>query len=174
MQLIRLSLLALLFFTGHAQSEELDDIDPDKVSAIRELMEITGAQANQKELSRTFAQQLISVLRANGAVLTDEAVAVIRREVETVVAEQLADERLQHKMYRIYARYFTLEELEGLIKFNRSPIGEKANRVMPILLRESMTAAQQWSEEIGPVLSERVMERLRKENIHIGLNPPRK
>ena len=71
-------------------------------------------------------------------------------------------------MHRIYARYFTLEELNGLIAFNRSDIGRKANRVMPVLMRESMSAAQEWSEEIGPVISSRVQKRLAQEGIKIG------
>jgi len=71
-------------------------------------------------------------------------------------------------MYRIYARHFTLEEIEGLIEFNQSPVGIKANRVMPILMRESMNAAQQWSEEIGPIMSDCVMERLKAEGVLIG------
>jgi len=71
-------------------------------------------------------------------------------------------------MYRIYARHFTLEEIEGLIEFNQSPVGIKANRVMPILMRESMNAAQQWSEEIGPIMSNCVMERLKAEGVLIG------
>ena len=144
------------------------DIDPEKAAAIRELLEVTGAQVNRKELTRTFTGQLISVLQANNANLPERAMAIISDEVDAVVEEQLKSEALQMKMYRIYARYFTLEEIEGLIEFNRSPIGAKANRVMPILMRESMSAAQEWSEEIGPELSRRVTVRLKKEGIRIG------
>jgi hypothetical protein len=144
------------------------DIDAGKAAAIRELLEVTGAEANREELTRTFSGQLISVLQANNANLSDRAMSIIRDEVDTVVEEQLKSEALQKKMYRIYARYFTLKEIEGLIEFNRSSIGVKANRVMPILMRESMSAAQEWSEEIGPELSRRVATRLKKEGISIG------
>ncbi len=104
-----------------------------KTAAIRELLEITGAQANRKALTRTFTQQLVSVLQANKTELSTEAIAIIESEVDQVVGEQLKTGELQLKMYRIYARYFSLEEIQGLIAFNRSDIGKKANRVMPIL-----------------------------------------
>ena len=159
----------LLLATFLARAESVADLDPAKIAAIRELLEVTGAHADQKQLSRTFSLQFISVLRANNAVLSKTAIEIIEAEVKQVVAEQLANEVLQQKMYRIYAQYFTLEELEGLIAFNRSPTGIKANRVMPVLLRESMSAAQQWSEEIGPTLSRRIMARLKEENIDLGL-----
>jgi len=145
-----------------------DEIDPAKSAAIRELLEITGAQANRAELTRTFTQQLVSVLQANKTQLSNDAIAIIQEEVDQVVGEQLRTGELQRKMYRIYARYFSLEEIEGLIEFNRSDIGRKANRVMPILMRESMAAAQEWSKEIGPDLSRRVSRRLNEEGIRIG------
>ena len=115
-----------------------------------------------------FSQQMISVLQANNTDLTPRSMEIIRSEVDAVVAEQLRNELLQQKMYRIYARYFTLKELQGLIEFNRSDIGRKASQVMPVLMRESMSAAQSWSEEIGPVLSTRVRKRLEQEGITIG------
>lgn len=114
-----------------------EDIDPQKAVAIKKLLEITGAQANRQELTRTFTQQL-------------------------------KDKILQAKMYKIYARYFTLEDIEGLIEFNETPIGIKANRIMPILMQESINAAQQWSEEVGPIMSDRVMKRLKAEGVLIG------
>lgn len=144
------------------------NIDPKKVEAIRELMRITGAQANRQELTNTFTQQLISVLQANNTTLDAGAVELIRGEVDAVVAEQLEKGLLQGRMYRIYARYFTLEELEGLIAFNRSDIGRKANRVMPLLMRESMSAAQAWSVELGPELTKRVQSRLAEHGISVG------
>lgn len=145
-----------------------DEIDPAKAQAIRELLQVTGAEANQEQLTSTFTQQLVSVLRASNTTLPPDAVQMITDEVALVVAEQLRSEVLQIKMYRIYARYFTLEEIQGLTEFNRSEIGKKANQVMPILMRESMNAAQEWSEDIGPVLSARVRKKLEAEGVTIG------
>ena len=149
-------------------SVQAADIDPAKASTIRELLEVTGAEANREALTRTFTQQLVSVLQANKTSLTPRSIEIIREEVDKVVEEQLKTEVLQQKMYRIYDRYFTKQEIQGLIAFNRSTIGIKANRVMPVLMRESMSAAQEWSEEIGPLLSKKVTKRLKKEGITIG------
>ncbi len=151
-------LLMMVLLTSTAWTRA-QDIEPVKREAIRELLEITRAQADQSQLTQTFTRQLISVLQANAIDLNEAEIRVIAVEVDAVVTEQLQREALQERIYRIYARYFTLEELEGLIAFNRSPVGQKANRVMPALLRESSLAAQAWSEEIGPELSARVKAR---------------
>lgn len=161
-----LFLPVLLGFTGLIEAQ--DQVDTAKRAAIQELMAITGAEANRQQLTRTFTQQLITVLEANGMVMSDRTIGIIRDEVDKVVGQELDNKRLQNKMYRIYARYFTLEEIQGLIEFNQSAIGKKANRVMPTLLRESMSAAQEWSEEIGPEMSKRVRDRLAAEGISIN------
>ncbi len=145
-------------------------IDPAKIEAIRELLEVTGAEANHEQLTQNFAQQMITVLEANNLPVTDRIRAMIREEVDRFIRDQLDREILQQKMYRVYARYFSLAELEGLIAFNKTEIGRKANRVMPILMRESMTAAQSWSVEIGPELSARVKQRLADEGIKLSNN----
>lgn len=145
-----------------------ENISPQKRQAIRELMEITGARANQQALTETFARQMISVLQAGKTEITPEAVRIIREEVALMIAQELAAERLQNRMYKLYARYFTLDEINGLVEFNSSPIGMKANRVMPVLLRESMSAAQAWSEDIAPEMSARVKARLEAEGFQVG------
>ena len=145
-----------------------DEIEPAKAKAIRELLKVTGAQADREQLTRTFTQQMISVLQASNTTLPPGSVQIITKEVDLIVAEQLRREVLQQKMYRIYARYFTLQEIQGLTAFNRSEIGRKANQVMPLLMRESMSAAQEWSEEIGPILSTRVRKKLEEAGVTIG------
>lgn len=160
-------LAALLLYQAFDARAE-DAMDPEKVAAIKELLAITGAGIGREEWTRTFSQQMVSVLKANNIAVNERTERLIASEVDLMVAEQLDQELLQRKMYRIYARYFTLAEIHDLIAFNRSPIGAKANRVMPVLMRESMSAAQQWSIEIGPEMSTRVLKRLESEGISLG------
>jgi len=106
-------------------------ISADKLTVIRELMEVTGAQIDRSEFSKAFIQQMISVLRAKDPTLPDRITTIVTEEVHALVAKELDDEVLQHKIYPIYANHFTLDELKQLVEFNRSPVGQKANQVMP-------------------------------------------
>jgi|TARA_B110000240_G_C13418444_1_gene418360 hypothetical protein len=142
-------------------------LSADKLTVIRELMEVTGAQTDRSEFSKAFIQQMISVLRAKDPTLPDRVTTIVTEEVNSLVAEELDNEVLQHKIYPIYANLFTLEELEQLVEFNRSPVGQKANQVMPSLLQQSMNAANQWSEQMAPKLSDRVLKRFSDEGIKI-------
>ena len=149
-------------------SPRAQNIDADKLAAIRELLKITGAQADSAQLTKSLSQQLIGVLRANNTQLSNEDMEMITHEVGAVVGEQLTNEVLQKKIYRVYARYFTLEDIQSLIEFNKSPAGRKANRVMPTLMRETKSETNTWVEEVAPEITRRVSEKLKQEGIRVG------
>ena len=152
-----------------ANAEEA--IPVEKVEAIRELMQVTGAGADQAELIRVFTQQMLSVLKLNSKDLPDTIDKIVEEEVTSVIQNELANESLQSLVYPIYARYFTTDELRSLAAFYKTPAGQKANRVTLELMQESRVAAQAWSQSIGPALSERVLLRLRNEGIEFKRNP---
>jgi|TARA_B100001971_G_C18136704_1_gene508039 hypothetical protein len=154
-----------LAVSGGTVIAEEEEIAQKKLAAIRELMQITGAEASSAQFSALFTQQMLSILRTNNPSISDKAVQIVTEEVSRLVKEELKSESLQSQIYPIYARYFTLEDLQGLIDFNKSEIGVKANKVMPRLMEESLSAAQSWSEKVGPKMSERVLNRFKQEGI---------
>lgn len=158
-------LFIVLFIMGPLFAEQ--SIPPEKLHAIRELINITGARMDREAIAQTFIQQMLSVLRAHNPDLPEKAIDIVTEQVYAIVAEEVGKESLQQHIYPIYAKYFTLAELKGLIEFNRSATGRKANKVMPKLIQESMDAAQNWSRQLGPGLSQRVLKRFAAEGIEI-------
>lgn len=170
MHLIRILILSLCLLAG-SWSKAAEAVDPKKLAAIKELIAVTGAATNSDQYARAFSQQLVSVLRMSNPQLSAAAIEIVNEEVRLSVREAFNEESLQQEIYPIYANYFTLEELHGLLAFNKSPAGIKANQVMPQLMAESMQAAQLWSRAITPKISSRVLERFQKEGIEIRLMP---
>jgi hypothetical protein len=68
------------------------------------------------------------VLKISNPNLSQRAANIVQEVVNDSVVGAFGNESLERE---IYAKYFTFDELEGLIAFNRSPTGQKANRVMP-------------------------------------------
>ncbi len=170
--LVLLQLAAAILWLPFALGETDESLTNAKTEAIRELIRITNAQINEEAFNQAFTQQLVSVLRSRNPGLTDRAEEIVEEEVRAVVAQEMTNETLLKVIYPIYARYFTLEEIEALIAFNRSSAGRKANEVMPMLIQESRTATQTWSTEIGPRITERVLRRFRDENIDVHTRAP--
>lgn len=81
--------------------------------------------------------------------------AVRRSELDTEVA-------------RVWAGYFTPEELESLLAFYKSPAGEKFSQVGPRVVQESFQAVERWSGRVGDELLEQTRLELRNQGIEIG------
>ena len=160
-------LIVLSWFCISAPIVSAQDIDEKKLDAIKSLMSVTGATSNSDQFAKAFSQQLVSVLRLSNPEISTNTINIVNEEVDRIVNEEFAAESLQRQIYPIYAEYFTLGEIQALIDFNKSQIGIKANQVMPRLIQDSINAAQNWSQEVGPKISTSVVERLKKEGISI-------
>jgi uncharacterized protein len=59
----------------------------------------------------------------------------------------------------LYDKYFTNEEIKGLIQFYESPVGRKAIEVLPAITQESMKHGM----EVGSVVGQKALDRLVRE-----------
>ncbi|WP_419868822.1 DUF2059 domain-containing protein [Chryseobacterium sp. CT-SW4] len=63
------------------------------------------------------------------------------------------------KMYiPIYDKYYTEPEIDQLITFYKSPIGQKTIENMPALLKESMEVGTKYGREIGEKIVKKMEE----------------
>ena len=70
-------------------------------------------------------------------------------------------------IYPVYHKYLTLEEIKGLVRFYKTPLGRKTISVMPRMTQECMKAGQVWGQSFGAKLDQRVFDRFKKEGIRI-------
>jgi uncharacterized protein len=49
----------------------------------------------------------------------------------------------------LYASRFTQQELQGLLAFHRSPLGQRVRTLQPTLVSESTAMGQRWGARIG-------------------------
>jgi hypothetical protein len=65
------------------------------------------------------------------------------------------------KIAALYARRFAPAELREVAQFYRGPTGQKFVQQLPGIMQESMTIGQQFGQQIGSELQQRMMEELR-------------
>jgi hypothetical protein len=169
MKRLNLLILGSLVLTTLINAEEISE---EKKAAIHVLMDITGAREVGDQFSSMFAEQMIQNMKAANPELPESIAELVRQEVALVVNEELARGSLRRRIYPIYARYFTLDEIRGLIAFNNSALGKKANRLMPELMRESSIAAQQWGQSLRDTLVNRVVKKLNSQPRSTGAIQP--
>ena len=108
------------------------------------LLDVT--RANQASLAMMdammgqFEKQSVEAAEAQGA----DAVAEAKETFEAfrTKMKKLDIETLMQNAYvQIYSKYFSEQELEDLIAFYTTPLGQKSIETMPDLMREGMDAA---------------------------------
>lgn len=67
----------------------------------------------------------------------------------------------------LYAAELSLDDLNGIVAFYKSPIGVKFSSVQPKILSQSMMLGQRWGQRIGAELAEEARRELKKRGIDL-------
>ena len=62
----------------------------------------------------------------------------------------------------LYARTFSVEELNAITAFYRSPVGQKFLLKLPAITQESMVIGQKFGQSVAGEMQGRIVEELRK------------
>jgi hypothetical protein len=124
-------------------------------------------------LARPSAAELKvrELLRLTGSVnvgfqMVDKILETFKRAMPQVPAEvwngfrEECDPReLEAAIVPLYLASFTAEELDLMLAFYRSPVGEKLLRKQPEIFRASSEAGRQWAAEVTYRLRDRLTEK---------------
>ncbi len=59
----------------------------------------------------------------------------------------------------VYIKYMTQEDLDEMIRFYQSPVGKKFAKNTPLIMQESMQVGEQWGQQIGVKMEQRLKEK---------------
>jgi hypothetical protein len=117
-----------------------DKIDPAKEAAIRHLMDITETSKLGDSVSAYFESRVRSVIsEALGPERTTKFMETFSKNLEGNVPPSVVVDA----MVPIYARAFSMEEIQGLVQFYESPLGQRIVKVMPKVEEDSQNAGLQ-------------------------------
>ncbi len=117
-----------------------------KRADIRKLIELTGA-AN---ISADALEKMIEPLKASYPQVPEEFWNTFVHEVHS---DELVD-----LVIPIYDKYYTRDEIQELMHFYQTPVGQKTIKVLPKLSAEAIDAGQEW----GRMVADRAMRKLRE------------
>ena len=161
---LRATLALALCFSAPAWAQQTAPIDPERLAAAKELLEVTGA-------AKGFAIGL-TAMREPLEQMALQANPGKEREISKVF--DLAFERMRERTKEVldlvlplYAERFSVDELKEVTAFYQSPTGAKFIAAQPQIVQQSMTIGQTWGRRIG----EEVQSDLNAELESRGLNP---
>jgi uncharacterized protein len=140
--------LVLTVSTGGAQQPPSRPADAATATAVRKLLAATGAT----KLMINNLESMITSQRQNNpqvpAAFWDAFLAHARRDTT----------RLVDLLVPIYAAHLTQSELEELLRFYNSSIGQRLTAVQPDIFKESMAAGESWGELIARTVSDSLQQ----------------
>lgn len=81
-----------------------------------------------------------------------------QRMISKLLFEEMNWENMKEDYIDLYLSVFTVEEIQALIDFSKSPIGMKLNQKTPVLLQKSMEIGQKHALKAMPRLQEAIRE----------------
>jgi len=88
--------------------------------------------------------------------MTDQIFGMFQKQMPQVSAvewdrihSEMNTDGLIEKIVPLYAKYYSLEDLQALNAFYATPAGQKMVAVTPELMKESMQIGQQWGQSVG-------------------------
>ena len=151
-----MSILLLLFVVASPLFAQQAPAKSEKAVNIERLLKLVGADKLQSQMLEQAIGMLKPLFAANGQ--GDEANRKMLNRFSTIMTEELRKADLARIAPELYDKYFTNEEIKGLIAFYESPIGQKTVQVLPALSAESMSRGQKLGEQAGERAFQRFLQ----------------
>jgi hypothetical protein len=132
-----------------------------KRQAIRTLIHLTETARIQDIFSQQFINRIADAVAVIKPDLNIRTLTVIKQESRAVIREHIeSGDALYSVLYPVYEKHFNLAELNQLVRFYRSPLGQKLVRTSPELLAETLNLGRSWVLSLLPEIMDRVQRRL--------------
>jgi hypothetical protein len=127
------------------------------------LLDMTGSGKLGLQMGTAVANQVIDRMTAENPKVTENMKTALKDEISKLMAEKMPD--LMGQIVKVYAKYFSQEEIKGLIAFYQTPLGQKTIRSLPQVVNECMLIGKAWGEGLEPELIRRIEARLKKDGL---------
>jgi uncharacterized protein len=130
----------------------VEKIDPAKDAAIRHLMDITESSKMAESMATYITGQVHN--GAGRAIPADQLPKFMDTFTQKFQASY-SPAAVNDAIVAVYAKHFSLDEIQGLTKFYESPIGQRVVKEMPDVDQQMRTAGQQieFTSAIGALRS---------------------
>jgi hypothetical protein len=132
---------------------------PAAVAAAKEILTMKNASAMYANAVPNLVEQTKNVLMQSNLNYQKDL-----NEVAIIVAKSLAgrEKEIGDGMAQVYANEFTEQELQGLVTFYKSPLGQKLLANEPRAIQFSMSYMNQWAQAFAETINGQFRAEMKK------------
>ena len=140
--------------------------DAEFIKDIHRLQELTGTSKVADQLAPAVVSTVLQALDGGRGAMPPRTAKIVGEVVAQELKAAFAPSGVMADgLAAVYARYFTADEIRGLIAFYESSLGRKMVAAGPSVTQDKLKLALAWARERGPAMQKRIDERLRAEGI---------
>lgn len=147
--------LAFALIANFAHAEETATPDPARIAAAKELMAVTGMTKQMDGMIAVMGQGFRKGAREKGgAAVADELGNAFDKHMQNMMSYR---DQMLEEFAAIYAQRFTVDELNAVIEFYKSPTGQKFIAATPELMQAGAQIDIKYSQKAlqGPAAGEK-------------------
>ena len=118
--------------------------DPAKLAAIHHLMEITATSKMGDNITNGITSQVHSVM---GRAIPADRLQKFMESFSQKFSQAAPASAVNDNTAAVYARHFSMEDIQGLTKFYESPLGQRVLKSLPEAQEEAYSSGQQMDQQ---------------------------
>jgi hypothetical protein len=126
------------------QTATPEKVDPAKEAAIRHLMEITEVSKMGDNINGAITNQVHNVM---GRAIPPEQLPKFMETFAQKFSASAPPSAVTDAIVPVYAKHFSMEDIQSLTKFYETPLGREVVKVMPEVAQESQQAGAQIDQK---------------------------
>lgn len=109
-------------------------VDPEKEKAIRHLLQLTGAAKDGDNMTMLLSNQVKNAVSRS---MTGDRLQKFVDDFNSKLSAKAPGNEVTNAEVTIYAQNFSIEDLQGMIQFYESPVGQRVMKAMPEVFQQT-------------------------------------
>jgi hypothetical protein len=126
-----------------------EKLDPAKEAAIRHLMDITDTSKMGDNIQTYITRQVNDVI---GHVIAADRVPKFMETFSAKFSASAPASAVRDAIVPIYAKNFSMDDIQGLIQFYESPLGQRVVKTLPEISQESQKVGLEMDQNAAIVV----------------------
>jgi uncharacterized protein len=132
---------------------------------ILKLMGMTHGLDIGMRIGKMFSDSIIASIKRLHPDVSDIAIRDIEQASSDIVDRPSTRAKLVDAIVKLYAKYYTVTDIQGMIRFYGTPLGKKIIRIRPRLSQEAFQAGEDVFKPLRGELVDRIQQYLRRDHI---------